>query len=61
MSNPAKSLKLSSPKLTVVVSARITVGQRAKLSAISKAWNHKNVSETVSKAVLDYMERKRKR
>lgn len=61
MNSKKKSSKSPSPKLTVVVSARVTLEQRAKLSAVSQSLGHRNVSETVSKAVVDYMERKRKR
>ena len=56
---PAKPAKPSDPP-TVIVSFRITGKLKTRLAKISKSSRHKNISETVAKAVAEYVETKGK-
>ena len=42
---------------TVIVSFRITNKLKTRLAKISKSSRHKNISETVAKAVAEYVEK----
>ena len=53
---PAKPTKPSDPP-TVIVSFRITGKLKTRLAKISKSSRHKNISETVAKAVAEYVEK----
>jgi hypothetical protein len=53
---PAKPAKPSEPP-TVIVSFRITNKLKTRLAKISKSSRHKNISETVAKAVAEYVEK----
>ena len=53
---PAKPAKPSDPP-TVIVSFRITGKLKARMAKISKSSRHKNISETVAKAVAEYVEK----
>lgn len=53
---PARPAKPSDPP-TVIVSFRITGKLKTRLAKISKSSRHKNISETVAKAVAEYVEK----